>query len=114
MHAVVAEITDRADVIGHVKFLIRDHLYDIKIGHTAADETPDRDLHGELLQLDRLNDRQLYVLVNARFRNRREAPSACPPARHRSARRWSETLNHPVRVTPPSPSSTKAFLNSRS
>ena len=66
VHAVVADITDRADAIGHVKFLVRDHLYDIKIGHTAADETPDRDLHDELLKLDRLNDRQLYVLVNAR------------------------------------------------
>ena len=37
VRAVVAELSDESDAIGHVKFLIRDHLYDIKVSHTAAD-----------------------------------------------------------------------------
>ena len=66
VRTVVAEVSDGADAIGHVKFLIRDHLYDVKVSHTAADEAPDQALLGELRQLDRLSDRQLYVVVNAR------------------------------------------------
>lgn len=63
---VVAGVIDDADAIGHVKFLIRDHLYDVKVSHTAADEAPDQALLDELRQLDRLSDRRLYVVVNAR------------------------------------------------
>ena len=66
VRAVVAEVSDEADAIGHVKFLIRDHLYDVKVSHTAADETPNQPLLDELRQLDRLSDRRLYVVVNAR------------------------------------------------
>ena len=66
VRTVVAEVNDGADAIGHVKFLIRDHLYDVKVSHTAADEAPDQALLDELRQLDRLSDRQLYVVVNAR------------------------------------------------
>ena len=66
VRAIVAEVSDRADAIGHVKFLIRDHLYDIKVSHTAADEAPDQVLLDELRRLDRLSDRQLYVVVNVR------------------------------------------------
>ena len=49
-----------------MKFLIRDHLYDVKVSHTAADEAPDQALLDDLRQLDRLSDHQLYVVVNAR------------------------------------------------
>ena len=66
VRAVIAEVNHSADAIGHVKFLIRDHLYDVKVSHTAADEAPDQALLDELRQLDRLSDRQLYVVVNAR------------------------------------------------
>ena len=66
VRTVVAEVNDRADAIGHVKFLIRDHLYDVKVSHTAADEAPDQALLDDLRQLDRLSDHQLYVVVNAR------------------------------------------------
>ena len=66
VRAIVAEVSDAAYAIGHVKFLIRDHLYDIKVSHTAADEAPGQALLDELRQLDRLSDRQLYVVVNAR------------------------------------------------
>ena len=66
VRAIVAEVSDAADAIGHVKFLIRDHLYDIKVSHTAGDAEPDQALLDELRQLDRLSDRQLYVVVNAR------------------------------------------------
>ena len=66
VRAVLAEVSDEADAIGHVKFLIRDHLYDVKIGLTAADEAPEQALLDELGQLDRLSDRRLYVVVNAR------------------------------------------------
>ena len=66
VRAVVAEVSDEADAIGHVKFLIRDHLYDVKVSHTAADETPNQALLDELRQLDRLSDRRLHVVVNAR------------------------------------------------
>ena len=66
VRAIVAEVSDAAYAIGHVKFLIRDHLYDIKVSHTAADEAPDQVLLDELRRLDRLSDRQLYVVVNAR------------------------------------------------
>ena len=66
VRAIVAEVSDAAYAIGHVKFLIRDHLYDIKVSHTAADEAPDQVLLDELRQLDRLSDRQLYVVVNVR------------------------------------------------
>ena len=66
VRTVVAEVIDDADAIGHVKFLIRDHLYDVKISHTAADEAPEQALLAELRQLERLSDRQLYVVVNAR------------------------------------------------
>ena len=66
VRAVVAEVSDAAYAIGHVKFLIRDHLYDIKVSHTAADEAPDQALLDDLRQLDRLSDHQLYVVVNAR------------------------------------------------
>ena len=66
VRAVVAEVSDEADAIGHVKFLIRDHRYDIKVSHTAADDAPDSALLAELRQLDRLSDRELYVVVNAR------------------------------------------------
>ena len=66
VRAVVAEVSGEADAIGHVKFLIRDHLYDIKVSHTAADEAPDRASLDGLRQLDRLSDRELYVVVNAR------------------------------------------------
>ena len=64
--AVVAEVRDEAEAIGHVKFLIRDHLYDVKVSHTAADEAPEQALLNELGQLERLSHRQLYVVVNAR------------------------------------------------
>ena len=66
VRAVVAEVSDEADAIGHVKFLIRDHLYDVKVSHTAADKTPNQPLLDELRQLDRLSDHRLYVVVNAR------------------------------------------------
>lgn len=66
VRAVVAEVRDEADAIGHVKFLIRDHLYDVKVSHTAADETPNQALLNDLRQLERLSDRRLYVIVNAR------------------------------------------------
>ncbi len=66
VRAVVAEVRDEADAIGHVKFLIRDHLYDVKVSHTVADQAPEPALLDELGQLDRLSDRQLYVVVNAR------------------------------------------------
>ena len=66
VRTVVAQAIDVADAIGHVKFLIRDHLYDVKVSHTAADEAPDQALLDELRQLDRLSDRGLYVVVNAR------------------------------------------------
>lgn len=66
VRAVVAKVSDEADAIGHVKFLIRDHLYDVKVSHTAADETPNQALLMELRQLERLSDRRLYVIVNAR------------------------------------------------
>ena len=66
VHAVAAAVNEEADAIGHVKFLIRDHLNDVKVSHTAADETPNQALLDELRQLDRLGDRQLYVVVNAR------------------------------------------------
>ena len=66
VRAVVAEVSGEADAIGHVKFLIRDHLYDVKVSHTAADEAPEQALLAELRQLERLSDRQLYVVVNAR------------------------------------------------
>ena len=66
VRTVIAEVIDDADAIGHVKFLIRDHLYDVKVSHTAADEASDQALLDELRQLDRLSDRQLYVVVNAR------------------------------------------------
>ena len=36
VRAVVAEISDEADAIGHVKFLIRDHMYDVKVSHTRC------------------------------------------------------------------------------
>ena len=49
-----------------MKFLIRDHLYDVKVSHTAADEAPEQALLNELGQLERLSHRQLYVVVNAR------------------------------------------------
>ena len=66
VRAVVAEVSDEADAVGHVKFLIRDHLYDVKVSLTAADESPEQALLGELGQLERLSDRRLYVVVNAR------------------------------------------------
>ncbi len=66
VRAVVAEVRDEADAIGHVKFLIRDHLYDVKISHTGADDAPGQALLDDLHQLDRLSDRQLHVVVNAR------------------------------------------------
>ena len=66
VRAVAAEISDEADAIGHVKFLIRDHLYDVKVSQTATDEAPEQVLLNELGQLDQLSDRQLYVVVNAR------------------------------------------------
>ena len=66
VRAVVTEVSDGADAIGHVKILIRDHLYDMKVSHTAADEAPDRALLDGLRQLDRLSDRELYVVVNVR------------------------------------------------
>ena len=66
VRTIGAEVSDEADAIGHVKFLIRDHLYDVKVSHTAADDAPAQALLDELGQLDRLSDRQLYVVVNAR------------------------------------------------
>ena len=66
VNSVVAEVSGEADAIGHVKFLIRDHLYDVKVSRTAADERPEQALLNELGQLDQLSDRQLYVVVNAR------------------------------------------------
>ena len=66
VRAVVAKVSDEADAIGHVKFLIRDHLYDVKVSHTAADETPNQALLDELRQLERLSDRRIHVVVNAR------------------------------------------------
>ena len=66
VRAVVAEVSGESDAIGHVKFLIRDHLYDVKVSHTAADEAPVQALIDEVDQLDRLSDRRLYVVVNAR------------------------------------------------
>ena len=72
VRAVVAEVSEKADAIGHVKFLIRDHLYDVKVSHTAADETPNQALLDELRQLERLSDRRLYVIVNARAEIRAE------------------------------------------
>ena len=66
VRTVVAEVGDEADAIGHVKFLIRDHLYDLKVSHAAAEEAPEQTMLAELRQLDRLSDRQLYVVVNAR------------------------------------------------
>lgn len=61
---IVAEVGDDADAIGHLKFLIRDHLYDVKVSHTAADDGPH--ILDDLRQLDQLSDHQLNVLVNAR------------------------------------------------
>ena len=66
VRAVVAELSDESDAIGHVKFLIRDHLYDIKVSHTAADPAAHDSLLNELRQLERLSDCQLHVVVNAR------------------------------------------------
>ncbi len=66
VRAVVAKVSDEADAIGHVKFLIRDHLYDVKVSHTATDKTPNQALLDESRQLERLSDRRLYVIVNAR------------------------------------------------
>lgn len=66
VRAVGTAVSDEADAIGHVKFLVRDHLYDVKVSHTAADEAAEPTLLAELRQLDRLSDRQLYVVVNAR------------------------------------------------
>ncbi|MDD9989748.1 MAG: hypothetical protein OXQ31_26005 [Spirochaetaceae bacterium] len=66
VRAVVTEVSADAEAVGHVKFLIRDHLYDVKVSHTAGDEAPEQALLGELGQLERLSDRRLYVVVNAR------------------------------------------------
>lgn len=66
VNSVVAEVSGEADAIGHVKFLIRDHLYDVKVSHTDADEAPEQALLGELGQLERLSDYRLYVVINAR------------------------------------------------
>ena len=63
---VAAEVSDEADAIGHVKFLIRDHLYEVKVSLTAADGAPEQTLLGELDQLERLSDCRLYVIINAR------------------------------------------------
>lgn len=70
VRAVIAGVSRQADAIGHLKFLIRDHLHDVKVSHTAADDPPDagaaRTAAAGLRELDRLSDRQLYVVVNAR------------------------------------------------
>lgn len=66
VRVVGTEVSAAAEAIGHVKFLIRDHLYDVKVSHTAADEAPAHALLDELSQLDRLSDCRLYVVVNAR------------------------------------------------
>ena len=66
VRAIDTEVSAEAEAIGHVKFLIRDQLYDVKVSHTAADEAPAQALLDELGQLDRLSDRRLYVVVNAR------------------------------------------------
>ncbi len=66
VRAVIAGVSREADAIGHVKFLIRDHLRDVKVSHTAADEPPDTATAAGLRRLDRLSDRRLYVVVNAR------------------------------------------------
>lgn len=66
VRAVIAGVSREADATGHVKFLIRDHLHDVKVSHTAADQPPDAGAAMELRGLDRLSDRQLYVVVNAR------------------------------------------------
>ena len=67
VRGIVAAVGRHAQAVGHVKFLIRDHLYDIKVSHTAADgdEPGGAQLTG-LDELDRLNDRELHLLVNAR------------------------------------------------
>lgn len=65
VQAVIAGVSRQADAIGHLKFLIRDHLHDVKVSHTAADRPPDAGA-ADLRELDRLSDRQLYVVVNAR------------------------------------------------
>ena len=66
VRAVIAGVSREADAIGHVKFLIRDHLQDVKVSHTAADEPQDRGIDAELRRVDRLSDRRLHVVVNAR------------------------------------------------
>lgn len=70
VRAVITGVSRQADAIGHLKFLIRDHLHDVKVSHTAADRPPDagaaRTAAAGLRELDRLSDRQLYVVVNAR------------------------------------------------
>lgn len=68
VRAVIAGVSRQADAIGHLKLLIRDHLRDVKVSHTAADQ-PDAaagTAAADLRELDRLSDRQLYVVVNAR------------------------------------------------
>ena len=92
-----------------MKFLIRDHLYDIKVSHTAADEAPDQALLDELRQLDRLSDRQLYVVVNARAEigaERLQRILELGPLRRPSAERSIAIIRSAV--IPPGPSSTKA------
>ena len=66
VRAVTAGVSREADATGHVKFLIRDHLHDVKVSHTAADEPPDTGTAADLRLIDRLSDRRLYVVVNAR------------------------------------------------
>ena len=66
VRAVIAGVSREADAIGHVKFLIRDHLHDVKVSCTAADEPPDTGIAAELRRVDRLSDRRLHVVVNAR------------------------------------------------
>ena len=106
VRAVVAELSDESDAIGHVKFLIRDHLYDIKVSHTAADPAAHDSLLNELRQLERLSDCQLHVVVNGPCPNWREPPAA-DPRPNRCDPRWTrQRRSHPFDVIPPRPTAT--------
>ena len=106
VRAIVAEVSDAAYAIGHVKFLIRDHLYDIKVSHTAADEAPDQVLLDELRQLDRLSDRQLYVVVNVRAEIGAERLQRILDLAVAAPADGATHHHHPLGCIPPRPSAT--------
>lgn len=112
VRAVIAGVSREADAIGHVKFLIRDHLHDVKVSHTAADEPPDTGIDAELRRVDRLSDRRLHVVVNARAeigaqRLQRVLDRAAVPGGGAALTVIRSAAFHPA---PPQPSRTAAPL----